>query len=103
MEVIEYRSIMREGRAYTVLIVPDNDSLLSDADFYTLADCHAYAVGDWRFVGLIVTRDDGADASVWAVGYGTAPDWPVTVDMDYLISEDYFVPGLIREITERAS
>lgn len=101
MEVIDHRAIGRDGRAYTVLILPDHDSRLSDADCYTPADCHAYAVGDWRFVGLVVTRDDGADASLWAVHYGTAPEWPQVCDLDYLISEDYYVPSLIQDISER--
>lgn len=101
MDVIDHRAIGRDGRAYTVLILPDNDALLSDADCYTLADCHAYAVGDWRFVGLVVTRDDGAESSVWGVEYGTAPDWPQALDLDYLISEDNYVSALIREISER--
>lgn len=103
MEVIEYRPVMVNGRAYTVAIVPDHDARLSDADCYTPSDCHAYAVGDWRFVGLVVTRDDGADASLWAIHYGTAPDWSAPVDMDYLVGEDYYVPALIREISERTA
>lgn len=101
MEVIEYRSIMRDSRAYTVTIVPDTDARLSDADCCTLTDCHAYAVGDWQFVGLIVTRDDGGEASLWGVHFGNAPEWPSPVDLEYLISEDYYTPALIREIAER--
>lgn len=100
MEVIDYRAIGRGGRAYTVAVVPDHDARLGDADCYSIADCHAYAVGDWRFVGLVVTRDDGAEASLWAIHYGTAPEWPQESNLDYLISEDDYVPALIREITE---
>lgn len=99
MEVIDYRAIMRDGHAFTVLVVPDTDALLSDTECL-LADCHAYAVGDWRFVGLVVTRADGAEASLWAVAYGTAPHWHQTVNLDYLISEDDCVPALIRQIAE---
>ena len=109
MELIDERTITMGGIAYRVMIVPDEDASIRDADDYSDGDRATYAAGEWSFVGVIVRPVvDGqeisdAEDSLWSVQYGTNPEWEHelapggTVGMDY-ITGVYPVPDMIAEV-----
>lgn len=79
MDIIEERTITRDGIAYRVMVVPDYDSSTADADCYSPSDVAAFERGEWQYVGVIVrpvidgTEVDAAEDSLWSVEYGTMP------------------------------
>lgn len=97
MDVITCRPVRHEDRAYVVMVCPDVDSRLSDADCFTLEDCRAYAVGDWRFVTLVVMGEQGHKASLSSVVFGKLAG-VAEITLDTLVADDYYVPSLIREV-----
>ena len=99
--IIEARAVLVDGKAYLVKIVADRNASPADyeGDTFTQADMDGWRDGDWRYVGLIVESADNPDRSesLWAVVYGSMAGQ--TIDIDYLIAEDYYVPAMIREVS----
>lgn len=108
-EIIEETTIKRDGITYRVMVVPDEDASIDDADCYTDGDKATYAAGDWQFVGVIVrpvidgTEFSDAEDSLWSVQYGTNPEWDHellpggTVGMAYIV-DTHPVPDMIGEV-----
>lgn len=98
--IIDAKAVLVDGKAYLVKVVADRDTSPSDygADTFTQADIDAWRDGHWRYVGLIVESADDADknTSLWSVCFGRMGE--VTVTIDDLIAEDYYVPAMIREV-----
>lgn len=113
MDLIEERTITRDGISYRVMISPDCDSSPDDADCYSASDKAAFKRGDWQYVGVIVRpvidgqEIDGAEDSLWSVEFGDMPaetepfrggqhsGWHVGMDE---IVNTHPVPDMISEV-----
>lgn len=94
--VIDWRPFKFNGNAYTLTIVPDEDCSTDDADCYTPADLKAHANGDWQFVTLIVTDENGEREYLGGCHYGIGGDW--VMGMDDFLNDDYYAPAMAREL-----
>jgi hypothetical protein len=96
--VIESRPVLIDGEAFMVSVVADENTVTSDYDCFTEEDIKAHYLGDWGFVGVVLTDTAGREESVWAVAYGNSPGWQAPLTFEDLLTDDNYVPALHAEL-----
>jgi hypothetical protein len=103
MEIMDSTLITDEaGNTFRVDITPDDDTCPGEFDCYDEHDMEEYRVGNWRYVGVIVTpvvggvAFEGESVSMWGVEYGRNGDsWYVGMDE---ITGEHPVPDMCAEV-----
>lgn len=96
--VIDFRAVRHEGRAYAVALVDDRESQPGDFECFTADDVRTFNAY-WRFVTILVQGETGETTSLSSVVFGKLAGVP-EVTMDTLVSDDYYVPALLREVAQ---